>query len=337
MSKAPKIAICTRPPFSERCEAIARVELASAGIPIASVVRLDAAEIFEKSAGIPCVEVVCDYLLAWRPPQGLFDWLTVRKAVFSMGAGVDQLLEIAIPEELPVVKIEDAGMGEQIADYVLASVLRFQRELEVYRVQQQQSNWSRRRGIDKRSLQVGVLGLGSIGARIAKQLAHFGFKVRGFSRTPRQIPGVMTTHGDASRLTAEDPASPFSQFLSGLNILISILPASERTRGVLGRCVFSRLASRAQVVNVGRGMHVAEQELFEALADGSLSGATLDVFDAEPLPQAHPFWSHQAIVVTPHIAAVMDTTLCVQQIIGKIAAMELGRPITGVVDRALQY
>ena len=178
-----------------------------------------------------------------------------------------------------------------------------------------------------RDINVGVLGLGVIGGEIARSLAQFDFSVRGHARHRKTIAGVRCFAGD----------DELDEFLTGLDVLISILPLTDDTVGMVNRAALSRLADGAHVINIGRGAHLVDADLLALLDEGKLSGATLDVFCDEPLPENHPFWSHSEIAVTPHISGTTLPDQAVMQIVDKIKRLEQGLPITGIVDRERGY
>lgn len=269
-----------------------------------------------------------DYALVWKPPLALLQ-LPGLKAVFSLGAGVDHILAHgdAIPPRLPIVRLSDAGMGEQMAEYVSWAVLGYFRRFDDYARQRSERQWRFLKPNDKRAFSVGILGMGILGKRIAASLLHFGFPVNGWSRTPKQLEGVRTWAGDADL-----PA-----FLAASRVLVCILPLTSETAGMLNRETLSQLPQGAYVVNVARGPHVVEDDLLALVQNGHIAGATLDVFEQEPLPAAHPFWSEPNITITPHVAAVTLRAVSVAQISEKIGSLEQGGNIDGVVNRERGY
>jgi glyoxylate/hydroxypyruvate reductase A len=269
-----------------------------------------------------------DYLLVWKPPPELFTRVRPRKAICNVGAGVDALLAIpTLPAGIPVLRLEDAGMAEQMAEYATLAVLAAYREQGEYAAQQRQGAWAPRRRMDKAGFGVGILGFGLLGQAVAAALAPFGFPLAGWSRTRKAVPGVVSFAGDA-----ELPA-----FLARSRVLVCLLPATPATRDLLDRERLSRLPAGAHVVNVARGDIVVDADLVALLDAGHLAGATLDVFRTEPLPAGHPFWHHPRIALTPHVSAVTRIDESVAQIAARIRRIERGEPVTGIVDRARGY
>jgi glyoxylate/hydroxypyruvate reductase A len=218
-------------------------------------------------------------------------------------------------------------MARTLSEYVLAAVLRVYRRFDRYSSAQQQRRWQPEPLPARDRTTVGVLGLGVIGAAIAATLAHHGFAVRGHARTRKVLAGVDCRAG----------AEEFASFLDGLDVLVSVLPATDDTRGVLDRSALARLAPGAYVVNVGRGSALVECDLLALLDAGHLGGATLDVFTTEPLPPDHPFWGRREIVITPHVAAETELVPAIDQVASKLALWSRGEPVSGLVDRARGY
>ena len=268
-----------------------------------------------------------DYAVVWAPPQQFLDEQTALKALFNIGAGVDALLQLQLPPGVKVVRLDDAGMSVQMAEYVCHAVIRHFRELDGYEADMAQGKWSFRRPRNRLDFPVGVLGLGALGERVARALRLFEFPVHGWSRSEKTLEGVVTHHGDEG----------LDAFLSSSRVLVNLLPLTKDTRDVLNRDTLSRLRRGGYVINVARGAHLVDQDLIDLIDSGHLAGATLDVFRVEPLPQNHAFWTHPKITLTPHTSARTLRTESIAQIAGKIAALERGEAVAGVVDPVRGY
>jgi glyoxylate/hydroxypyruvate reductase A len=272
--------------------------------------------------------VQADLAVVWRPPPAFFDEQRELRAVFNLGAGVDALLALPrLPARAALYRLEDAGMARALSEYALAAVLRVYRRFDRHARHQAAQRWQPEPLPARSAYQVGVLGLGVIGAQVAATLAAQGFCVRGHARTRRSIPGVDCRAGEAE----------FTSFLDGLDVLISVLPATDDTRGLLNRAALARLAADAHLVNVGRGSVLVDADLLALLDEGRLGGATLDVFGVEPLSPDHRFWRHPSILITPHVAAETELEPAVEQVADKLAAWARGDAVTGLVDRARGY
>lgn len=274
-----------------------------------------------------------DYAIVRNPPVELLHPRDGLKAIFNIGAGVDALLgtiataPLRMPDDIKLVKLDDAGMAPQMTEYVVHAVLSHARRIDDYARQQSDRCWHPLVARNRRDFAVGIMGLGMLGAHAAKALTNLGFTVRGWSHTRKQIDGVVSYAGP----------NEIDEFAAGSNVLVNLLPLTPDTEGILDRKLFSKLPQDAYVVNVGRGAHLVEEDLLDAIHNGHLAGAMLDVFRQEPLPADHPFWSEARISITPHISAETVKEDSLLQIVEKIQMLEERRPISGVIDRSRGY
>lgn len=243
-----------------------------------------------------------DYAVVWAPPQAFFDEQTRLKGIFNIGAGVDALLNSRLPGGVPVVRLDDAGMSVQMAEYVCHAVIRHFREFDAYEADVAEGKWSYRKPHRRGDFPIGVMGLGVLGERVSRALAQFDFPVMGWSRSEKTLAGVTCFSG----------AAGLHDFLAATRILVCLLPLTPDTENILRRDTLARL----------------------------LPGAMLDVFRTEPLPAAHPFWRHPQITITPHTSARTLREESIAQIAGKIRALDRGASIAslaGVVDPKKGY
>lgn len=292
--------------------------------------RLPQAEIREWQRGD---ERPADYALVWRPPHEMLANRRDLKAVFALGAGVDAILDQerkhpgTLPAGVPLLRLEDTGMAQQMQEYALSYVLRYFRRFDEYQALQQRQEWQ---PLDPHSLDdftIGILGAGVLGQSVARKLTEFGFSVRCWSRSAKQLDGVQSFAGEAQR----------AAFLDGVKLVINLLPNTPETLGILNRELFAQLQPGAYLINIARGAHLVEADLLAALDQGQLAAVTLDVFAREPLPQDHPFWRHPRVTITPHIAAITLPQQAMDQIAANIRALEAGHAPAGVVDRQRGY
>ena len=268
-----------------------------------------------------------DYAVVWAPPQQFFDEQPQLKAVFAIGAGVDALLKLRLPASASFVRLDDAGMAVQMAEYVCHAVIRHFRELDVYAADISQGRWTAHPPRNRADFPVGVMGMGVLGQRVAQALTHFEFPVNGWSRTAKAIEGIRGFHGDEQR----------DDFLAASRILVNLLPLTVDTQGIMNRNTLSRLQPGGYVINVARGAHLVDEDLLALLDSGHLAGATLDVFRTEPLPLDHPFWRHPNITITPHTSARTLRETSIAQIAGKLMALQRGEFVAGLVDVGRGY
>lgn len=270
----------------------------------------------------------CDYAVLWGAPAALLGQLAGVKAIFLMGAGADAILKFgdALPP-VPIVRLGDAGMGIQMAEYVAHAVLGYFRRFGEYQQQARRSEWKQLPPRARDGFTVGVMGMGKLGMHVVRTMQHFGFPVRGWSRTPKDVAGVQCFSG----------MDGLDEFLRGTRVLACLLPLTLETDGLLDQARLSALPQGAYLVNVARGALVDEAALLALVRSGHIAGATLDVFRDEPLPAPHPFWDEPRITVTPHVSALTMRIDAVRQIAAKIGALENGEPVDDVVDRNRGY
>jgi glyoxylate/hydroxypyruvate reductase A len=290
------------------------------------------------AAALPDAEVVpwregaaiapCDYAVIWAPPAAMLPDLAHVKAIFVTGAGVDAIMKFAdtLPP-VPVIRLGDAGMAVQMAEYVAYAVLRYFRRFDDYEAQARRGLWQPLPQYDKADFAIGVMGIGVLGTRVLASLAAFGFPLRGWSRSAKRIDGVTCYAG----------ADGLADFLRGTRVLVCMLPLTPETANLLDRQRLSLLPQGAYLINVARGGHVDEADLLALVQSGHIAGATLDVFRTEPLPASHPFWAEPRISLTPHVAALTLPHLSAAQIGEKIVALERGEPVADLVDRHNGY
>lgn len=268
-----------------------------------------------------------DYGVVWQAPQRFMDEQAGIKALFNVGAGVDALLALRLPPGALLVRLDDAGMAVQMAEYVCHALIRHVREFDLYEEQMRSGRWMPHLQRLRSDYPVGVMGLGVLGQRVAAALAQFEFPLNGWSRSPKTIAGMRCYSG----------AAGFDDFLRASRVLVNLLPLTPETQGILNRTTLARLRPGAYLINVARGAHLVDADLLALLDSGHMEGAALDVFHTEPLPADDALRSHPAIRCTPHLSARTLREPSIAQIAHKIAALERGEPIAGVVDLARGY
>lgn len=273
------------------------------------------------------------YALVWAPPLEMLAQFKRLDGIFVLGAGVDALLSKAalypdyLPESVPVMRIEDGGMADQMIEYALSRVFHYFRRFDEYERLQRKGQWQPVDEFGYEDFTVGILGAGILGKAVALALVSQGFKVKLYSRTEKHIEGTVHFTGEN-----ELPA-----FLSGTKLLINLLPNTPQTVGIINEQLLSQLEKGAYLINLARGAHVVEMDLVKMIASGQIAGASLDVFVKEPLEPAHPFWHNDRIFITPHVAAVTKLDEAVTQIVNNIHALQNKTTITGLVNRKLGY
>lgn len=250
------------------------------------------------------------------------------KLIVSMGAGVDHLLRPpGPPPGIPVARLVDERLTTGMTEWVLLNVLRFHRQDPEYRAQQAARIWEELPAPETGARRIGILGVGELGSASARALLPLGFPVMGWSRRPKDLPGVEMFHG----------AAGLDAMLPRTDILVCLLPLTPDTRGVVDARTLGLLPRGAFLINGARGGHVVQPDLLAALDSGHVAGAALDVFEPEPLPADHPFWGHPKVVMTPHAASITIPRSAAPQVVENIRRAREGRPPVNLVDFAAGY
>jgi glyoxylate/hydroxypyruvate reductase A len=269
-----------------------------------------------------------DVALVARPPAGALAQFPNLKLIQSLWMGVDGLLaDPTLPRQVPLARLVDPGMVAAMGETVLARVLDWHRHLYRYRAQQREAVWQPLPQFMTCDRSVGVLGLGELGRHVSAKLLEFEFKVYGWSRRAKRMPGVECSAG----------AQGLDRLLAASGALVCLLPLTAATRGILNARNLALLPEGACVINVARGAHVVDRDLLAALDSGRLAHAYLDVFQVEPLPAGHPYWSHPRVTVTPHIAALTEPRTAVTRVVENLARVRRGEPPLDLVDPAAGY
>jgi len=275
-----------------------------------------------------------DYIFIWKPMPDAFVGLNNLKAILSLGAGVDALLRNpSRPADVPIVRFMDEDLQQRMSDYVVAQVTMHQRLITRFKRDQQARRWSQLYPAPAWDASVGIMGLGQLGLDAIKHLKVFGYKLRGWSRSAKQIEGVEVFTG----------IDQFEAFLNGTDILVNLLPLTPETQGILNYETFAQLrrggldGEGPVIVNAGRGGHQKEADIVRALEDGTLKAASLDVFEVEPLPQDSPLWAMDSVYITPHIAAASSERTGVAYFSKVIRDHAAGQPLPNVIDFGRGY
>ncbi len=267
--------------------------------------------------------------IVWAAPAAWFDGLPALRVVHSLGAGVDHLpMGLLRDRGIAVLRLADPDLTGAMVDYCLAQVLRLHLNDPAYRRQQAERLWHPiLPGVAHCDRRVSILGLGTLGAACAARLAAHGFSVSGWSRTAKSIAGIRCFQG----------ADGLVQMARETDILICLLPLTDETRGIMNADLFAHMPQGAMVVNAARGGHLVEDDLLTALGTGQIAEAILDVTGIEPLPEAHPFWAHPRISLTPHVAAITNPATAAAIILGNLDRFAAGLPVAQAVDPARGY
>ena len=274
-----------------------------------------------------------EYCAAWLPPPGVVKSLPNLKVIMSLGAGVDAILkDPTLPENIPIVRVNDPDLTGRMTEYIVLHVLMHHRQQRRLDENQKKRVWDSFPTHAAKDLSVGIMGLGVMGADSAVKLRDIGFRVAGWSRSRKEIPGVESFAG----------AGEFDAFLARTDVLVSLLPATPDTDGIINRETIRKLSRKGPfgapiIINAGRGRQQVEGDILAALDAGELHAATLDVFVPEPLPESSRLWTHPRVTVTPHCAADSDPETICAYVAGNIAKHKRGEKLENLVDRTRGY
>jgi glyoxylate/hydroxypyruvate reductase A len=267
-----------------------------------------------------------DYIIhATGGPITDFAPFTNARAVLSLWAGVEKIVGNTTLTQ-PLCRMVDDGLRQGMVEWVVGHVLRAHLGMDRY-VREKPRCWEQHVPPLATDRSVTVLGLGELGSAAATALAQLGFRVTGWSRSPRDVAGIRCLAG----------ADSLPQALASAEILVGLLPQTPETIDLLNAERLALLPKGSFIVNAGRGTLIVDDALVAALDSGQVAQATLDVFRTEPVPQDHPFWSHPAVTISPHIAAATRASTAAEKIAENVVRAESGQPLLHVVDRALSY
>ena len=272
------------------------------------------------------------YAAVWKPAPGELATFPNLRVIFNLGAGVDALMADKSLPQVPLVRVAVDDLTGRMTEYVVLHVLMHHRQELYLRQSQRDRRWQPKSQWAAGAVAVGIMGLGTLGAGAAEALRRIGFRVAGWSRSPKTLPGIDCFHGEAQ----------FDAFLRRTDILVCLLPLTPETRHVLNRALFEKLNRTSPLgapilINAGRGGLQNEADILQSLNDGTLGGASLDVYATEPLPVDSAFWTHPKVVLTPHNAADTDADEISRYVAEQIARFEAGGALDNVVDRGRGY
>ena len=273
-------------------------------------------------------EAAAELAIAWAPPQQLLDEQSALKVMFHLGAGVDALWPLKRPAAMQVVRLEDAGMAEQMVDYALYAVTRHTRSFAQYEEDWRAGSWNPQAVRPNSAWQIGVMGYGALGARVAEALSARGYGVHAWSGSPKTVSGMVHHHHGIEQLPV---------FLSHAQVLVMLLPLTPETHHIMRADTLAQLPQGAYVVNLARGALIDTDALVHSIQSGHLAGAALDVFEQEPMPADHVLRRLPNVTGTPHVAAQTWIPEAVQSITENIQAWLHNNPMIGVVDPIRSY
>ncbi len=269
-----------------------------------------------------------DFVLAFKVDAGFFGQFPNLKGILATGAGVDGIFaDPDVPLHLPIARIVDPYMTQQMVQWAAYGVLHFYRRFDEYRKMQRRAHWEELGEPSRHPPKVGVLGFGEIGSAIGRGLLALGFRVHGWTRTPRDL-GPMPNYAGMEQLDT---------FLAESHFLVCSLPLTPETIGILDRARLSKLPEGAVLLNLARGAHVMTDDLLALLDEGHLLGAVLDVTEPEPLPPEHKLWHQPGVIITPHESGLTTPATAADQVAENMRRILAGKKVTNPVDAARGY
>jgi len=272
-----------------------------------------------------------DYAVVWKSDPDLFSRAPDLKVVFSGGAGVDHVLTLPGLPDVPLVRFVDRSLTTRMSEWVVMNCLLHLRQQRAYEARAKAHVWEDLSQPEAADVTVGVMGLGVLGQDAIRKLGVMGFRTIGWSRSKKEIDGVETFAGDE-----------LDAFLTRTDLLVGLLPLTNETRGIFNASLFSKLSRNGPFgapvfINGGRGGSQVETDILAALRSGLLGGASLDVFEQEPLAKDSPFWDMDNVYITPHVAASSDVKALFSHVEHQINRLESGLPLQHLVDRKAGY
>ncbi|WP_425045110.1 2-hydroxyacid dehydrogenase [Primorskyibacter sp. S87] len=301
-----------RPAIWPDYEPLLRRYFTEAGLDVVLATDLSAAEV--------------DYVV-YAPSSGLHDFtpFTRLKAILSLWAGVESITGNPTLK-VPLARMVDHGLTQGMTEWVTGHVLRHHLGMDAHIVNPDHL-WQPAPPPLASDRRVTILGLGALGAASAQALANLGFRVTGWSRRAKDIPGITCLNGQAG----------LDEALKSAEIIVLLLPDTPATENTLNADRLALPAPGAFVINPGRGPLIDDEALLAALDSGQIGHATLDVFRVEPLPSDHPYWAHPKVTVTPHISSETRPVTAAQVIVENIRRGEAGEALLHLVDRETGY
>lgn len=293
---------------------------------IAELSKLLPNESFAAWSNCPAPEDV-DLVVAWRMRRADLVTFTNLKAILSMGAGTEQWQKDGTPD-VPIVRLADPTMSDEMASYSVHWVTRFHRGFDVAETQQRESSWVQIDYLPASEFRVGILGYGTIGSRIGRAFSGLGYGVNAWSRSGTNDSNVTSFAG----------ADQLEGFLGSSDAVINVLPSTDATAGLLNPVRLAQFKESSVLINIGRGTVLSSQtDLLDALDDGSLRAAVLDVTNPEPPASDSRLFSHPRVHLTPHIAGGTQLSSAAALIAANITRIRNGEAPYPVVNPSTGY
>ncbi|AEL27972.1 2-hydroxyacid dehydrogenase [Cyclobacterium marinum] len=269
-------------------------------------------------------KALVEVVVLWQHPKNILKTFPNLKLICSMGSGVDHIMADYIPKGVPITRIVDPRLTFSMTNYVVMGILNFHRQINRYIVNKRLKKWDMTQ--PEIPISVGVMGVGELGGDVLDKVHGLGIPCFGYGNSPKTSFRHPYYYGPQ-----------LQEFLDKINVVVCLLPLTPKTEGFLNDDLFNKFKPGTYLINVARGKHLVEEDLIPAIESGQVSGALLDVFSKEPLPETHPFWSKDEIMVTPHIASITNYRAAAPQIIANYKNAMENRPLINEVSTVQGY
>ncbi|WP_051560155.1 2-hydroxyacid dehydrogenase [Marinobacterium jannaschii] len=270
--------------------------------------------IFPEIDDIEAIRKEIEFAVVWDHPRGDLIRYPNLRAILLLGAGTEAIDQETQLPDVPVVRLVDPEVLNDMALYALYWVMNFHRQYDRYREQQRDAHWQRHEICAPQDYRVTVLGLGMVGRTVASTLARNGYQLSGWDRFPQEIEDVHCFSGDTQLASA----------FADTDVLVNCLPLNAATQHFIDRHLLALMPQGSYLINVSRGAVINDQHLIEQLDNGHIAHAVLDAFASEPLPQANPFWHHSKVTVTPHMSGATYARSAARLVADNIQRIENG-------------
>jgi len=269
-----------------------------------------------------------EYAIIWNLPDRILKKLINIKIIFSLGAGVDHIINLPSYNNTPILRIKDPNMAKRMAYHVHSQILIFQLKLNLFQKAQIKRKWlGEKETLLNNQITVGILGSGFLGTVVGRYLKKLDYKVIGFKNSFPKVKSSFPIYTKTKK----------QYFIKKSDIIVSILPHTNETNNFINKSFLKTMKKHSLLINIGRGASLNEEHLLDHLKRNKNFYASLDVFKNEPLPTKHKFWTHPNVTITPHAAALTDIESSIDFIYERFLTFKKNKKIKSDVDLKKGY